>query len=160
MSDTTEAATASSVTPSRVCELKYDYDNKRTRQHVTPSRVCELKWKSSDKQNSAGSCHTLTGVWVEIWLRLLYNLFIKSHPHGCVSWNISDLIFTVNFGSHPHGCVSWNIKSASAVKNAKVSHPHGCVSWNYAVCRAYLNNVVTPSRVCELKLLLNNSLSS
>ena len=53
------------VTPSRVCELKCRRMLHPLQNFVTPSRVCELKsaaWRLSDRQN----CHTLTGVWVEI----------------------------------------------------------------------------------------------
>ena len=54
------------VTPSRVCELKYQFWLcEICRLWVTPSRVCELKflWYLQNKH-----CH-------------------RSHPHGCVSWN-------------------------------------------------------------------------
>ena len=34
---------------------------------------------------------------------------VKSHPHGCVSWNVTIKLDFFNFPwSHPHGCVSWN----------------------------------------------------
>ena len=77
---------------------------------VTPSRVCELKL-NRDNDVSFSRRHTLTGVWVEIrlpWLlwspssvtpsRVCELKFLRaarsklgkmSHPHGCVSWNVS-----------------------------------------------------------------------
>ena len=33
----------------------------------------------------------------------------------------------------------------------KTSHPHGCVSWNLPIFYNLFNQLVTPSRVCELK---------
>ena len=51
------------VTPSRVCELKYDMSIEKDKVNVTPSRVCELKF-----HGNAGRRNTSA-----------------SHPHGCVS---------------------------------------------------------------------------
>ena len=141
-----------SVTPSRVCELKFhksshmDYNL-----NVTPSRVCELKFVTS------------TNIANRSW----------SHPHGCVSWNFVLILQHIQFASHPHGCVSWNfngknrtahshevtpsrvceLKSPSDCRRQwpTTSHPHGCVSWNrHILCRGFWL-IVTPSRVCELK---------
>ena len=36
-------------------------------------------------------------------------------------------------------------------KKRRRSHPHGCVSWNTIMITKELGNIVTPSRVCELK---------
>ena len=75
------------VTPSRVCELKYVIKVCYIHCVVTPSRVCELKWKFCIWA-MYWSCHTLTGVWVEIFVVSdSWQWNISSHPHGCVSWN-------------------------------------------------------------------------
>ena len=75
------------VTPSRVCELKCSDDGRfRFYLTVTPSRVCELKWWRR-KRSCQKSCHTLTGVWVEMLKHETINRWQMSHPHGCVSWN-------------------------------------------------------------------------
>ena len=99
---------------------------------------------------------------------------MKSHPHGCVSWNlIVRSSSTLMRWSHPHGCVSWNpfcfhkltmlhrhtltgvwVEIAVITKwtlSEKWSHPHGCVSWNRSQNEALSEISVTPSRVCELK---------
>ena len=39
----------------------------------------------------------------------------------------------------------------------KLSHPHGCVSWNLLHDINYPLPYVTPSRVCELKLIMLDS---
>ena len=97
------------VTPSRVCELKWQCRKKYIQIcTVTPSRVCELKsgyrqQVSSPYASHPHGCvswndvlqllisykisHTLTGVWVEIYIFIFYWIFLPSHPHGCVSWN-------------------------------------------------------------------------
>ena len=109
-----------------------------------------------------GTCHTLTGVWVEITInKAMISNFYTSHPHGCVSWNAitwftqftgsfvtpsrvcelksgSGYWFTMSMVSHPHGCVSWNFyNSFSAIY--RTSHPHGCVSWNIQAILVWLN---------------------
>ena len=167
------APSSSSVTPSRVCELKFCSSYSYIQQDfVTPSRVCELKFLSF-----AGNR----------WLS------VPSHPHGCVSWNIDESYVPAPIESHPHGCVSWNpmelpwifqqevtpsrvceLKSLLSFNNPslRMSHPHGCVSWNrqhrfaYSDFRSHPHGCVswntkadvvsaikevTPSRVCELK---------
>ena len=140
------------VTPSRVCELKcilskVDIETPS----VTPSRVCELKY--ADFAGATG-----TG---------------RSHPHGCVSWNIADAVETVVDRSHTLTGVWVEIEEyfdsqiANTVTPSRVcelkcqeysccftppsSHPHGCVSWNRIKDKALLFRHVTPSRVCELK---------
>ena len=104
-----------SVTPSRVCELKCgSFITLGRKTFVTPSRVCELKCLFTYFSQAVS----------------------KSHPHGCVSWNI--LIQSINLSA--------------------MSHPHGCVSWNKNVYNFFNNlSFVTPSRVCELKLLFRYS---
>ena len=117
------------VTPSRVCELKCGGAEGKCRKAVTPSRVCELKL------TSAGSfsplvCHTLTGVWVEINPPTSWKSFQRGHTLTGVWVEIP--VFSslyVQRPSHPHGCVSWNCSSRNASDFFK-SHPHGCVSWN------------------------------
>ncbi len=67
------------VTPSRVCELKYQFGDSFRKRTVTPSRVCELKCrKSGQRQRTNGS-----------------------HPHGCVSWNIREENYCRNFPVTP-----------------------------------------------------------
>ena len=64
------------VTPSRVCELKYCRSALHSHQEqVTPSRVCELKFPLSKPLPLSDLCHTLTGVWVEIFTHY-YNIVI------------------------------------------------------------------------------------
>ena len=55
---------------------------------VTPSRVCELKYEHLIATCLLESGHTLTGVWVEIYFPFAILLAAVSHPHGCVSWNL------------------------------------------------------------------------
>ena len=144
-----------------------------TWQTVTPSRVCELKFKLN-KHDFVLWCHTLTGVWVEIYQSVPGSCGLLSHPHGCVSWNwgadfalssapghtltgvwveiTHSRMYCHIFGhtltgvwveisekdyrqiccweSHPHGCVSWNAISVNIIIRIFSSHPHGCVSWN------------------------------
>ena len=81
------------VTPSRVCELKSRLLRARGKVHrVTPSRVCELKL-TVQGHNHRTLGHTLTGVWVEIAVMAAMRGMAESHPHGCVSWNISGQLF-------------------------------------------------------------------
>ena len=55
--------------------------------------------------------------------------------------------------SHPHGCVSWNANQIMNGEFNSKSHPHGCVSWNIKkIISEGTIIIVTPSRVCELKL--------
>ena len=96
--------------------------------------------------------HTLTGVWVEIVNASFYQLWLLSHPHGCVSWNFkTGVTMSIIFQSHPHGCVSWNVNTVRNKKQEYRSHPHGCVSWNATAELHVPKKHVTPSRVCELK---------
>ena len=100
---------ASAVTPSRVCELKFGQGvNMPQTYSVTPSRVCELKFVLGMIVGFIIG-HTLTGVWVEI-----YNLLRGRPPPTCHTltgvWVEIFLLFL----------------------------------W-------YLLEIVTPSRVCELK---------
>ena len=96
-----------------------------------------------------------------------------SHPHGCVSWNLYQLVLSyLHMESHPHGCVSWNLVCLRMMQLAShtltgvwvemlkkhtiypvifMSHPHGCVSWNRTFNSTLIIIQVTPSRVCELK---------
>ena len=141
------------VTPSRVCELKYDYDITAVYIDVTPSRVCELKL------HYKGTAHRL----------------FESHPHGCVSWNLQamhiyyrsrvtpsrvcELKFFVKGGvilfseSHPHGCVSWNFSNKEAIQNDIRHTLTGVWVEIFAADYHSQQNEVTPSRVCELKSL-------
>ena len=120
------------VTPSRVCELK----SNTAMQWVTlnPSHTLTGVWVEISGRLSVSSAkyrHTLTGVWVEISdvpVQVLFKKvtpsrvcelkssgtlpvqwFSKSHPHGCVSWNIKIFHSDISYMSHPHGCVSWNL---------------------------------------------------
>ena len=159
------------VTPSRVCELKYQYQTKHRQQYqVTPSRVCELKFNlllnnsavsnvtpsrvcelkfNSNYSRLCGNAVTPSRVCELKWYAGMAGSPREwSHPHGCVSWNIAWII-TVSpaIASHPHGCVSWN-----ATAELHVPKKHGCVSWNdISAVVIYLHIGVTPSRVCELK---------
>ena len=119
---------------------------------VTPSRVCELKYLITSINWETRVGHTLTGVWVEMVCFPIGIFQSLSHPHGCVSWNLSP-VTSVKFRmkSHPHGCVSWNALIIH-LTNGRRSHPHGCVSWNQiTLTRCLCQKRVTPSRVCELK---------
>ena len=163
------------VTPSRVCELKSAALHTvlyRWRSHphgcVSWNLSQLFRWKRRDR-------HTLTGVWVEIWVWPPQGRAAGSHPHGCVSWNLEDyLVENFNRVTPSRVCeLKWlNISEHSLVL---MSHPHGCVSWNadnsrrkitIAGCHTLtgvwveipncwfiqLRSQVTPSRVCELKL--------
>ena len=126
-----------------------------------------------------GTRHTLTGVWVEIcrYSSTIWNhsvtpsrvcelkyleQFVKppsysSHPHGCVSWNFSQIQLYRLFWSHPHGCVSWNPENTK-IKKYFESHTLTGVWVEIFICGWIANIfVVTPSRVCELKLHHNKS---
>ena len=62
--------------------------------------------------------------------------FISSHPHGCVSWNVSIIPPPADVKkSHPHGCVSWNVLLIHLYAFL-MSHPHGCVSWNVKLTKS------------------------
>ena len=143
-----------SVTPSRVCELKFfggGHCNGCARSHphgcvswnlvpelhkdgkswVTPSRVCELKWK-----RISGSM-----VLFPVTPSRVCELKLKAiHGRVCNGYvtpsRVCELKFSVIF----------------AQKVCELSHPHGCVSWNVqGGHKAGRKVVVTPSRVCELK---------
>ena len=163
------------VTPSRVCELKSwagDHWTHGQKSHphgcvswnmsdnpslsaekVTPSRVCELKWYVRQRRKRmSGLSHPHGCVSWNLLQFRKNNVCLRSHPHGCVSWNFHDVPDTALVRkSHPHGCVSWNCEG-SVLEDKKIeSHPHGCVSWNNDVFTVINGEVVTPSRVCELK---------
>ena len=120
-----------SVTPSRVCELKYFYSFPFLAYKVTPSRVCELKCGMFGR-GMFGMGHTLTGVWVEIssgsgyW----FTISIVTPSRVCELKLVCCIISIIHGMSHPHGCVSWN---------------------NHWLAFKNMPEIVTPSRVCELK---------
>ena len=118
---------------------------------VTPSRVCELKFILLIIL-SIFSCHTLTGVWVEIWggEKIGWKRR-KSHPHGCVSWNLTESVLLQRSWSHTLTGVWVEMIFRLTTAITSRSHPHGCVSWNYIRRHNIRRNFVTPSRVCELK---------
>ena len=98
------------VTPSRVCELKSTLRRQRlTSRRVTPSRVCELK------------------CWTLVWDR-------KSSE------------------SHPHGCVSWNLSRVNRPSDIIVTPSRVCELKYWVWYQSQYYEHVTPSRVCELKL--------
>ena len=100
------------------------------RQGVTPSRVCELKsFKFSFLLMSVG--HTLTGVWVEIWI-CYSESFSKRHTLTGV-W--------VEIGGHRKDI---DEQFGHTLTGVWVEIPH-----RPCMCRCV---TVTPSRVCELKL--------
>ncbi len=121
------------VTSSRVCELKYKhYKIIGYLYSVTPSRVCELKSFLSD---NPVNCPMVTPSRV---CELKF-IFIAYRFEQC--------------SSHPHGCVSWNLSSsfpALRIPNVTPSRVCELKSW-IALMRDSLE--VTPSRVCELKYL-------
>ena len=101
--------------------------------YVTPSRVCELKCTALRMGFSNLSSHTLTGVWVEMNHVCRTNL-MRSHTLTGVWVEIeySNAMSDLKSKSHPHGCVSWNLWEAFRQLRKIPSHPHGCVSWNQA----------------------------
>ena len=139
---------------------------------VTPSRVCELKYQNTHK-NWTSFCHTLTGVWVEIIRISCSTVHGMSHPHGCVSWNglaifvrlrdtvtpsrvceLKSDIYVSDFDydrvtpsrvcelkshllllykillCHTLTGVLVEICRFCSCRYSTTSHPHGCVSWN------------------------------
>ena len=95
--------------------------------------------------------HTLTGVWVEISIVLNFIKAPKSHPHGCVSWNIDGALLYPDIAVTPSRVCELKLWRLAYSKIFYSSHPHGCVSWN-SLRRAVRQILfVTPSRVCELK---------
>ena len=76
-----------SVTPSRVCEMKYQYLHRTVLPAESHPHGC-VSWNLfiSAKSNERRG-HTLTGVWVEILNLRFFIALSLSHPHGCVSWN-------------------------------------------------------------------------
>ena len=100
----------------------------------------------------AHSCHTLTGVWVEIFFMCFLSASDGSHPHGCVSWNAKvDFSALTATMSHPHGCVSWNDKVSYFCIDLWCHTLTGVWVEIFSCCRQATINLVTPSRVCELK---------
>ena len=139
---------------------------------VTPSRVCELKSALFVSKHLTNG-HTLTGVWVEMKFHQSKQSHQLSHPHGCVSWNMSCGIPAERNSVTPSRVCELKFLTTGISNFFNLSHPHGCVSWNYAIIgnggalgSHTLTGVwveinynftikmplrVTPSRVCELK---------
>ena len=164
----------SSVTPSRVCELKSATGCEFYQAGVTPSRVCELKFDEYGKELVTAVmshphgcvswnyrwfwwaanllCHTLTGVWVEICSPDLTYWHIWSHPHGCVSWNLLCPQRIHDRWSHTLTGVWVEIFTAVGVTYAENVTPSRVCELKYNGVTYYPNSDgVTPSRVCELK---------
>ena len=111
-----------------------------TRYTVTPSRVCELKLNN-----------------------MVFNIFSRrSHPHGCVSWNLVIFINASCFiMSHPHGCVSWNLNwLVDKLPTLNVTPSRVCELKSVDCLELIIAQEVTPSRVCELKWLFNHKMVS
>ena len=162
------------VTPSRVCELKFpigfvivlvmchtltgvwveiQFSMPLTPRHlVTPSRVCELKLIFI-AYRFAQCCHTLTGVWVEInWMHGIWPSFNVTPSRVCeLKFNFR-FERTILWYSHTLTGVWVEISTVCISINVLSSHPHGCVSWNSEKYWHSCILLVTPSRVCELKL--------
>ena len=79
---------------------------------------------------------------------------VSSHPHGCVSWNKPIYLIKSFCFSHTLTGVWVEIFVVPDSWQWNMSHPHGCVSWN-SIAPGVLRDsrIVTPSRVCELKLI-------
>ena len=114
--------------------------------------MCELKC-IYNFLNVKKICHTLTGVWVEIIsTNISCSITTVTPSRVC---ELKYKLDTVCYGgdkSHPHGCVSWNMRDEVNNDGWYESHPHGCVSWNRICWWRKYRSGVTPSRVCELKL--------
>ena len=144
---------------------------------VTPSRVCELKSISANVVFDFTGSHPHGCVSWNFWPTFRSPVHTASHPHGCVSWNderYSAAVITVT--SHPHGCVSWNcrlfgyirginrhtltgvwVEMSASIASAmsRISHTLTGV-WVEILSvhqRTMIPLHVTPSRVCELKLI-------
>ena len=120
-----------SVTPSRVCELKCgSFITLGRKTFVTPSRVCELKCLFTYFSQAVS----------------------KSHPHGCVSWNLRVDKRTGLLNVTPSRVCE--LKWLEYLVRGRRTKSHTLTGvWveilpNYSSDYAYL---VTPSRVCELK---------
>ena len=104
--------------------------------------------------------HTLTGVWVEI-LQFRVREFTDSHTLTGVWVEIQIQTISIIFSiSHTLTGVWVEINSDVLIELKSMSHPHGCVSWNPKKLQIWLCQLVTPSRVCELKSVTWHKLSS
>ena len=128
-----------------------DFINVRIDYRATPSRVCELKFGNVRSLDSAEShtltgvwveiflinfrflywqCHTLTGVWVEMTVKSFNILFLWSHTLTGVWVEIIKLRFIKLYLSHTLTGVWVEIGGTKTTDAVGMSHPHGCVSWN------------------------------
>ena len=138
-----------------MCELKSLSFSVISSREASHPHGC-VSWNSDFKEiDTFSDCHTLTGVWVEIWIVYMSTPLRRSVTPSRVcelKWFWSWVLFFLLW-SHPHGCVSWNhpktwcLPSFPAVTPSRVcelkspvrravsleimSHPHGCVSWNH-----------------------------
>ena len=60
---------------------------------VTPSRVCELKYLQSKSGHRISESHPHGCVSWNFNGIIVVQIYLRSHPHGCVSWN---LVFDVH----------------------------------------------------------------
>ncbi len=117
---------------------------------VTPSRVCELKYFHFFIGFSIIR-HTLTGVWVEISAFCGFcRLFFVTPSRVCeLKWRWAAGTGGVH-RSHPHGCVSWNLLVSCCFLFLAVTPSRVCELKSSQQC-THTFRPVTPSRVCELK---------
>ena len=143
------------VAPSRVRELKQEYlwlySQGLSRRTLTGAWI-ETGLSEGSTETTTG--RTLTGAWIETDNDNPGDTGNRSHPHGCVNWNMSRFAIGIIQGSHPHGCVNWNSFFIPDIWILFKSHPHGCVNWNKNSDIYLKLHQVAPSRVRELKLIL------
>ena len=106
---TTDDSKAIIVTPSRVCELK----SVTLSPAITPSKshphgCVSWNWIKQILLETTRS-HTLTGVWVEMLLSCPNGVGYFVTPSRVCELKLSSCKNdTSHSPSHPHGCVSWN----------------------------------------------------
>ena len=145
-----------------MCELKSLSFSVISSREASHPHGC-VSWNSDFKEiDTFSDCHTLTGVWVEIWIvymstplrrsvtpsrvcelkspvRRAVSLEIMSHPHGCVSWNHYGAAPFLWYVSSTLTGVWVEISALPDFSTRHASHPHGCVSWNFKIRKHIIN---------------------
>ena len=153
------------VAPSRVRELKLSVENKKG---PDLSRTLTGAWiETSDiNREITKESRTLTGAWIETFMQKVMNRRKRSHPHGCVNWNLLMHYWLLMENVAPSrvrelkhcGCNFFKVCESRTLTGAWIetmdsirheightSHPHGCVNWNLKIINTlYLISVSHP----------------
>ena len=121
--------------------------------HVSHPHGC-VSWNvnsANDRINDRR--HTLTGVWVEMFAMNTAIGISRVTPSRVCELKFYTAFIIDTMRSHTLTGVWVEIFASANVWHPLLSHPHGCVSWNLFLLRHWKMYWVTPSRVCELKLI-------